>query len=92
MEPGRREVWRDEIRWALWSYRHWGKKIKKDLKRIDQLFADPKVDIFAPVPFANGKSVLRCVFLAIDHNSYHLGEFGILRQTMNLWPRNRKDA
>ncbi|PYO26456.1 MAG: ABC transporter [Candidatus Rokuibacteriota bacterium] len=66
--------------------------IKKDLKRIDQLLADPKVDIFAPVPFANGKSVLRCVFLAIDHNSYHLGEFGILRQTMNLWPRNRKDA
>jgi hypothetical protein len=66
--------------------------IKNDLKRIDQLLADPEIDIFAPVPFANDKSVLRCVFLAIDHNSYHLGEFGILRQTMNLWPRDRKDA
>lgn len=32
MEPGRREVWRNEIRWALWSYKHWGRKIKKDLK------------------------------------------------------------
>ncbi len=66
--------------------------IKKDLRAIDRLLADPKVDIFAPVPFANNKSVLRCVFLAIDHNSYHLGELGILRQTMNLWPKNRKNA
>ena len=44
------------------------------------------------VPFANNKSVLRCVFLALDHNSYHLGEFGILRQTMKLWPKNRTNA
>jgi hypothetical protein len=45
---------------------------------------------FAPVPFANNKSVLRCVFLALDHNAYHLGEFAILRQVMQLWPKNRK--
>lgn len=32
MEPGRREVWRDEIRWALWSYRHWFQKIRKDVR------------------------------------------------------------
>src|SRR2546428_4133290 len=49
--------------------------IKADLKRMDQLLTDPKVDIFAPVPFANNKSILRCTFLAVDHNSYHLGEF-----------------
>ena len=66
--------------------------IQRDLGAIERLLADPKVDIFAPVSFANNKSVLRCVFLAIDHNSYHLGEFCILRRTMKLWPKNRKDA
>jgi hypothetical protein len=65
--------------------------IKKDLRRLDELLADPKVDIFAPVAFANGKSVLRCTFLVLDHNAYHLGEFAILRQVLQLWPANRKD-
>jgi DinB family protein len=64
--------------------------IKADLKRMDRLLADPATDIFAPVPFANNKSVLRCAFLVVDHNSYHLGEFAILRQAMQLWPKNRQ--
>jgi DinB family protein len=64
--------------------------IKADLRRMDRMLADPDVDIFAPVPFAGGKSVVRCTFVAIDHNAYHLGEFAILRQVMNLWPKNRK--
>jgi len=64
--------------------------IKKDLKQMDRLLGDPRVDIFAPVPFANNKSVVRCAFLALDHNAYHLGEFAILRQVMNVWPSKRK--
>ncbi|HTK88627.1 MAG TPA: DinB family protein [Verrucomicrobiae bacterium] len=64
--------------------------IKKDLARMDTMLANPRADVFAPVPFANNKSVLRCVFLALDHNAYHLGEFAILRQVMQLWPKNRK--
>ena len=65
--------------------------IEKDLARMEKLLADPEVDMFAPVPFANDKSLMRCAFLAVDHNSYHLGEFAILRQVMNLWPKSRKD-
>lgn len=64
--------------------------IRKDLRRLDELLADPRVDIFAPVAFANGKSVLRCTFLVLDHNAYHLGEFAILREVMQLWPATRK--
>ena len=63
--------------------------IKADLKRLQRMLADPRVDIFAPVAFADGKSVVRCAFLALDHNSYHLGEFAILRQVMQLWPPTR---
>ena len=47
-------------------------------------------DFPLPVPFADNKSVLRCAFLALDHNAYHLGEFSILRQVTQLWPKNRK--
>jgi hypothetical protein len=64
--------------------------IKKDLGGMDRLLADPRTDLFAPVPFANDKSVVRCAFLVLDHNSYHLGEFAILRQVMQLWPKKRK--
>jgi hypothetical protein len=65
-------------------------EIKKGVRKMDRMLADPKADIFAPVPFANDKSIARCAYLAIDHTSYHLGEFAILRQVMNLWPRNRR--
>lgn len=64
--------------------------IKADLRRMDRLLADPAVDIFAPVPFADNKSVLRCAFLVLDHNAYHLGELAILRQVLQLWPKNRR--
>ena len=60
----------------------------RELER--DVLADPRVDIFAPVPFANAKSVVRCAFLALDHNTYHLGEFAILRQGAQLWPKDRK--
>lgn len=64
--------------------------IKSDLRRMDRLLADPDIDIFAPVPFANDTSIARCAFLVLDHNAYHLGEFAILRQVTQLWPRKRK--
>ncbi len=64
--------------------------IEKDLARMDRLLRDPRVDVFAPVPFADNRSLVRCAFLALDHNAYHLGELGILRQVMDLWPKSRK--
>jgi hypothetical protein len=64
--------------------------IETDLERMGRLLSDASVDVFAPVPFANNKSVLRCAFLVLDHNAYHLGEFAILRQVMQLWPKKRK--
>ena len=66
--------------------------IKSEIKKMDRLLADPRTDIFAPVAFANGKSVVRCAFLALDHNSYHLGELAILRQVMKLWPKKRSEG
>jgi hypothetical protein len=65
--------------------------IHADWDKIVAVVSDPKTDIFAAVPFANNKSIFRCVLLILEHNSYHLGEFGVLRQVCNLWPKERKE-
>ena len=51
---------------------------------------DPHVDLFAPLDGAPTHSAVRELLLLGDHNSYHLGEFAILRQTMDLWPEGRQ--
>ena len=62
--------------------------IKKDLGRMDTMLADPRADIFAPVPFANNKSVLRCAFLVLDHNAYHLGVLTVMGRILKSAPND----
>jgi hypothetical protein len=50
------------------------------------LLADPRTDLTAPIPNTPGHTLLREALLDIGHSSYHLGEFGILRQVMQTWP------
>jgi hypothetical protein len=58
---------------------------RADLSALQQLAADPSVDLYAPIPHGNGQTVLRELLLAADHNAYHIGEFAILRQVMQTW-------
>jgi len=71
----------DEAAWeqTLVSFR-------ADLETLQQLAADPSVDLFAPIPHGHGQSILRELLLVADHTAFHLGEFGILRQVMQTWP------
>ena len=57
-----------------------------DRTALAALAEDPAVDLLAELPHAPGYTVLREIALAADHNAYHIGELGILRQTMGLWP------
>ena len=41
----------------------------------------------AVIPNTPGHTILREVRVVGDHNSYHIGEFAILRQVMGSWPR-----
>ncbi len=50
------------------------------------LLHDPKTDLTATLPNTPGHTVLREALLNIGHTSYHLGEFGILRQVTQTWP------
>jgi hypothetical protein len=61
---------------------------RADRKALEELVADPRTDLLAPLPHTPGHTVLREVHLVVGHIAYHLGEFGILRQVMQTWPRS----
>lgn len=43
---------------------------------------DSSRDLLAPLPNGDGQTILRKLFLAADHNSYHLGQLLLLRQLL----------
>ena len=60
---------------------------RRDLEKLIALVEDPKLDLSAKVPQGTGQIYLREFLLAIDHASYELGEFGIMRQVLNIWEK-----
>ncbi len=66
----------------------WGKTItdfRADLQALQDMVQDPATDLYAPIPHAREYSVFREILLVADHNAYHIGEFAILRQVMDIW-------
>lgn len=56
--------------------------IRSDLDRLQELVADPEVDLYQDLPHAPGYNILREVLLVADHIAYHVGEFGIIRSLL----------
>jgi hypothetical protein len=66
----------------------WSKSIqrfRRDLKYMQELVADPKTNLFAPIPWGDGQTVLREALLVADHNSYHLAQLVDLRRLLGAW-------
>ncbi len=66
----------------------WSKSIKsfqRDLKAMQALVANPKTDLYAPLPWGDGQTVLREALLVADHNAYHLGQLVTLRRLLGIW-------
>jgi DinB family protein len=57
---------------------------KKDLRAMEKIVADPKVDLFAKLPWGDGQTVLREALLMADHNAYHLGQLVMLRKSIGI--------
>jgi hypothetical protein len=57
---------------------------KKDQRTMERLIANPKVDLFAPIPWGDGQTILREALLVADHNSYHLGQLVMLRKSIGI--------
>ncbi len=61
---------------------------RKDFRDVESLATDPATDLFSVIPHGSGQTVLREILLVADHNAYHIGELGILRQVMEAWPEH----
>src|SRR5438552_18860590 len=62
------------------------KSFRKDLKEMQALVANPKIDLFARIPWGDGQTVLREALLIADHNAYHLGQLVDVRRLLGAWP------
>ena len=58
---------------------------RKDLKAMEDLVANPKTELYAPIPWADGQTVLREAMLVADHNAYHLGQLVMLSRLLGSW-------
>lgn len=58
---------------------------QRDLEAIVAIVADEDTDLLSTVPSNDEHSVLREVLIVADHNAYHVGELGILRQVEDAW-------
>jgi hypothetical protein len=66
----------------------WDKSVdafRSDLKAMSDLIANESADLLAPIPHAEGKTILREALLLADHNAYHLGELVLLRRLLGAW-------
>ncbi len=56
-----------------------------DREAMIKLIRDPRQNLAAAFPWGEGQNLLREAILIVDHTSYHVGEFAILRQVVNNW-------
>jgi hypothetical protein len=73
--PRTEEEWTDSV----WAFR-------RDLRDMVRLVENVRVDLYAPIPQGQGKTLLREALILADHNSYHLGQLVDLRRALGAWP------
>jgi hypothetical protein len=56
-----------------------------DNEALQNMVMDPKCDLFALLPWGEPYTLFREIVVVGNHNSYHIGEFAILRQVMQTW-------
>src|SRR3954454_14653414 len=56
-----------------------------DRDRLEQVVLDESRDLSAVIEGTPGHTTLRCVTIIGNHNSYHLGELGSMRQVVGSW-------
>jgi len=62
---------------------------RRDLDRPVATVCDPSTELYAETPSNPEHTGLREAPIVMDHNPYHTGEFGVLRQTADAWGPSR---
>jgi uncharacterized damage-inducible protein DinB len=60
-------------------------QVERDLREMQRLVKDPKVDLFAKIPHGTGQTPLREALVLADHNAYHVGQVVLLRRLLGAW-------
>jgi hypothetical protein len=66
----------------------WNKSVsafRRDLKQMQALVKNPKMDLLARIPHGSGQTIFREALLVADHNSYHLGQLVLVRRLLRSW-------
>lgn len=75
------EAMADEVAWQRTL-----NQFRADLRAVEDIVRDPATDLLAQIAHGEpGHTILREVLLVADHNAYHIGELGALRQVMGAW-------
>jgi hypothetical protein len=62
---------------------------RRDRAALEKIAANPRTSLGAPLPYARQHTYIRELLIVSEHNTYHIGEFAILRQVMGTWPTRR---
>jgi hypothetical protein len=66
----------------------WNKSVRqfrRDLGTLQKLVRNPKTDLFAPIRWGDGQTILREALLVADHNAYHIAQFVDVRRMLGAW-------
>ena len=66
----------------------WDKSIRQfheDMKTMQDLVENPKTDLYAPIPWGDGQTILREALLAADHNAYHVAQLIDVGRLLGAW-------
>ncbi len=69
--------------------RTWDSAVQRftaDLGGFQRLVRNQKTDLTAQIPHGEGRTYLRQVLLAADHNAYHTGQIVLVRKLLKDWP------
>ena len=67
----------------------WASTVKRffaDLDELKSIVRNKKMDLTAVIPHGEGRTYLRQVLLAADHNAYHTGQIVLIRRLLDDWP------
>jgi hypothetical protein len=59
--------------------------IRRDRRAIERLALNPRLDLFAKIPWGSGQTRLREVLLVADHAAYHVAQIVDARRALGIW-------
>jgi len=64
-------------------------QFRRDRQALQDLAANPRIDLTARIPHGNGQTYFREILLAADHAANHVGELVVLRRALGAWDHRR---